>query len=158
MTAATPPHDLADRIDRILAAHADMEGACLSVLQAVQREVGYVPGDALAPIARALHLSHAEVYGVLTFYHDLRQTPAGRHVVRVCQAEACQSMGARGLTDALVRHFGVALGETAASGEVTLEAVYCLGNCALSPAVSVDGTLLGRATPHRVTARLGAAT
>ena len=157
MTVADTSPDIADRIGRILADHADVEGACLMVLQAIQREFGYVPADALDPVAKALRLSHADVHGVLTFYHDLRRTPAGRHVVRVCQAEACQAMGARGLTEKLERRFNTALGQTAADGEVTLEPVYCLGNCALSPAVTIDGRLYGRATEFMVLDRVGAA-
>jgi formate dehydrogenase subunit gamma len=157
MTAATPPADMADRIGRILSEHEGIDGACLLVLQAIQREVGYVPAEALGPVAKALNLSHADVYGVLTFYHDLRRAPPGRHVVRVCQAEACQAMGARGLTELLARRLGCGLGETSRDGEVTLEAVYCLGNCALSPAVTVDGALYGRATEFLVLERLGAA-
>jgi len=126
------------------------------VLQAIQHEFGYVPAEALMPVAKALNLSHADVHGVFSFYHDLRHAPPGRHVVRVCQAEACQAMGARRLTELLTRRLGCGLGETSKDGEVTLEAVYCLGNCALSPAVTVDGTLYGRATDFLVLDRLGA--
>ncbi len=157
MTVATTPADMADRIGRILAAHEDTEGACLVVLQAIQAEFGYVPAEALEPVAAALKLSHADVWGVLTFYHDLRRSPPGRHVVRICQAEACQAMGARGLTELLTRRLGCGLGETTRDGAVTLEPVYCLGNCALSPAVTVDGALYGRATEFLVLDRLGAA-
>lgn len=157
MTVATTPADLADRIGRILAGHEATEGACLLVLQAIQREFGHVPAEALQPVAKALGLTHADVYGVLTFYHDLRRVPPGRHVVRVCQAEACQAMGARGLTEQIARRLGVGLGETTKDGAVTLDAVYCLGNCALSPAVTVDGALYGRATEFLVLERLGAA-
>lgn len=157
MTVAKTPADMADRIGPILAAHEGAEGACLQVLQAIQREFGYVPAETLEPVARALNLSHADVWGVLTFYHDLRRAPAGRHVVRVCQAEACQAMGARGLTELLTRRLGCGMGETSKDGEVTLEPVYCLGNCALSPAVTVDGALYGRATEFLVLDRLGAA-
>ncbi len=146
---------MADRIGPILAEYAGVDGACLRVLQAIQAEFGYVPAETLEPAARALGLSHADVYGVLTFYHDLRRVPAGRHVVRLCQAEACQAMGARGLTEQLSRRLGIGLGETTADGEVTLEGVYCLGNCALSPAVTVDGRLYGRATEFLVLERLG---
>ncbi len=147
---------MADRIGRILAGHAGTEGACLLVLQAVQREFGYVPAGALEPVAKALGLSHADVYGVLTFYHDLRRAPPGRHIVRVCQGEACQAMGARALTEQLARRFDIGLGETTKDGAVTLDPVYCLGNCALSPAVTVDGALYGRATEFLVLERLGA--
>lgn len=156
MTVVTTSADLADRIGRILAEHQGTDGACLLVLQAIQRAFGYVPAAALEPVAKALSLSHADVYGVLTFYHDLRRAPPGRHVVRVCQAEACQAMGARGLTEQLARRFDIALGDTTKDGAVSLEPVYCLGNCALSPAVTVDGALYGRATEFLVLERLGA--
>ncbi|MEN3974892.1 NAD(P)H-dependent oxidoreductase subunit E [Emcibacter sp. SYSU 3D8] len=157
MTIVKTPVDLAGRIGRILSEHEAVEGACLVVLQAIQREFGYVPAGALEPVARALNLSHADVYGVLTFYHDLRRAPPARHVVRVCQSEACQAMGSRSLTEQLSRRFDIGLGETTADGATTLEAVYCLGNCALSPAVTVDGALYGRATEFLVLERLGAA-
>lgn len=156
MTVSTPPADLADRIGRILSDHEGIEGACLMMLQAIQREFGYVPAEALAPVAKAANLSHADVYGVLTFYHDLRRAPPGRHVVRICQAEACQAMGARGLTEQLARRFDIGLGDTTKDGAVSLHPVYCLGNCALSPAVTVDGALYGRATEFLVLERLGA--
>ncbi len=156
MTVATTPADLADRIGRILAEHQETDGACLLVLQAIQREFGYVPAAALEPVAKALGLSHADVYGVLTFYHDLRRAPPGRHIIRICQAEACQAMGARGLTEQLCRRLDVGLGETTKDGAVTLDPVYCLGNCALSPAVTVDGALYGRVTEFLVLERLGA--
>jgi formate dehydrogenase subunit gamma len=155
MTVSELPPDMADRIGRIIADHAGVEGACLMVLQAIQRDFGYVPAQALDPVASALQLSHADVHGVLSFYHDLRRTPAGRHVVRVCQAEACQAMGARDLTEKLERRFHAKIGETGADGAVTLEPVYCLGNCALSPAVTIDGALYGRATEFMVLDRVG---
>ena len=154
MTTALNESDIAGRVEDILADHEGMDGACLPVLLAVQRAFGYVPPQALQPVADALSLTHADVYGVLTFYHDLRRAPPGRHVVRVCQAEACQAMGTAELTAALERLLGVSLGETATDGSVTFEPVYCLGNCALSPAVCVDGVMLGRATEERVAARL----
>ncbi|MBI1181185.1 MAG: NADH-quinone oxidoreductase subunit E [Alphaproteobacteria bacterium] len=157
MTGARPQSDSEARVARILAEHEGVEGGCLMVLQAIQRAFGYVPQEALAPVARALGLSQADVHGVLTFYHDLRRAPAGRRLVRVCQAEACQAMGARSLTDALSGRLGVALGGTSEDG-VSLEPVYCLGNCALSPAVTVDGVMQGRATEDRVMAALEDAT
>jgi formate dehydrogenase subunit gamma len=100
-------------------------------------------------IADALNLSRAEVHGVMTFYHDFRSEPAGRTVVRICMAEACQSMGCRDLAAHAERRHGVALGDTSADRELTVEEVFCLGNCALSPAVMIDGALFGRVTPER---------
>ena len=95
-------------------------------------------------LAKALNLSRAEVHGVVTFYHDYRREPAGRHVIKVCRAEACQAMGANELVAMIERFLKVKLGQTTADGAITLEAAYCLGNCALSPAVMVDDKLVGR--------------
>jgi formate dehydrogenase subunit gamma len=100
-------------------------------------------------LAHALNLSQAEVHGVISFYHDFRSAPPGRHVLKVCRAEACQALGANGLVDHIVARLGAKLGETSADGAVTVEAVYCLGNCALSPAVLLDGKLVGRVDAKR---------
>ncbi|MEQ1883862.1 MAG: formate dehydrogenase subunit gamma [Bryobacteraceae bacterium] len=121
-----------------------LPGALLPILHALQDEFGYIDETAVPPVAKALNLSKAEVYGVISFYHDFRKSPPGRHVLRICRAEACQSMGC----DALIRHVesrvGAKLGQTAVDGSITLEPVYCLGNCALSPSVMLDGKLYGR--------------
>jgi formate dehydrogenase subunit gamma len=115
----------------------------LEIVHAVQAKLGFVPEAVLPVIADALNLSRAEVYGVLSFYHDFRRAPAGRHVVKMCRAEACQAMH----TEEVCRHaeerLGTTFGETSPDGEFTLEAVYCLGNCALSPAMMIDGDLFG---------------
>jgi len=121
-----------------------LPGALLPIFHALQERFGYVHPDAIPLVADALNLSRAEVHGVLTFYHDFRTTPPGRRVVRICRAEACQSMGADRLVEHAKRHLGVGFHETTADGGVTLEQVFCLGNCALSPAVMVDGELHGR--------------
>jgi formate dehydrogenase subunit gamma len=146
---------LSDRVRRILADHRDVEGACLPVLQAVQREFGYVPGAALPMIAAALRLSQADVHGVLSFYRDLRREPPARHVVQICQGEACQAMGARELTAELERQLGAVLGGGATEGGVALEPAYCFGNCGLGAAATVDGRLYGRATARLVMDKLG---
>lgn len=130
----------------------DREGPLLPMLHAIQDGFGHVPDEAVPFLAELLNLSRAEVHGVVTFYHDFRRAPAGRHVVRLCCAEACQSMGSRALQAELERAFGIRTGETTPDGRVTLEAVYCLGNCALSPAALVDGKLHGRVDAARVTA------
>lgn len=136
---------------------ARLPGALLPILHALQDEFGYVDDAAIPLITDALNLSRAEVIGVLHFYHDFRTTPGGRHTLQVCRAEACQAMG----SDALVRHveerLGAAMGETTEDGGVTLRDAYCLGNCALSPAVMLDGRLHGRVTPERFDAILNAA-
>lgn len=124
-------------------------GALLPILHAVQHELGYVPPDAIPAIASALNLSRAEVHGVVSFYHDFRSEAPGRHVVHLCRAEACQSMGADGLVDHARRRLGIDFHGTTGDGAVTLEPIYCLGNCALSPAMMIDGELHGRVTPKR---------
>lgn len=118
--------------------------ALLEILHDLQEEVGSIPEAALPVLAKALNMSRAEVHGVVTFYHDFRREPAGRHVVKVCQAESCQAMGARALAAAIRKTLKIGFGETTSDGSITLEAVYCLGNCALSPAIMVDGRLVGR--------------
>lgn len=118
--------------------------ALLEILHDLQEHLGFIPEAALPALAKALNLSRAEVHGVVTFYHDYRREPAGRHVIKVCRAEACQSMGANELVALIERFLKVKLGQTTADGAITLEAAYCLGNCALSPAVMVDDKLVGR--------------
>jgi formate dehydrogenase subunit gamma len=124
-------------------------GPLLEVLHAVQSELGHVPAAAVPPIADALNLSRAEVHGVVSFYHHFRGTAPGSTVVQLCRAEACQSMNARALEEHATRRLGVPCGETTPDGRVTLEAVYCLGNCACAPAMMVNGELHGRVTPAR---------
>ena len=126
-----------------------LPGAMLPILHAIQDRVGYVPPEAVPEIAHALNLSRAEVHGVITFYHHFRQHPAGEHVVRICRAEACQAVGADALVDHACRTLGVEFHGTTGDGAVTLEPVYCLGNCALSPAILVDNELFGAVTPER---------
>jgi formate dehydrogenase subunit gamma len=123
--------------------------ALLEILHDLQEELGFIPEAALPGLAKSLNLSRAEVHGVVSFYHDYRREPAGRHVIKVCRAEACQSMGADELIRQIERFLGVKLGQTTADGAITVEAVYCLGNCALSPAMMVDGKLVGRADPAK---------
>ena len=118
--------------------------ALLEILHDLQHDFGFIPEAALPALAKALNLSRAEVHGVVTFYHDYRREPAGRHVIKVCRAEACQAMGANELVAMIERFLKVKLGQTTADGAITLEAAYCLGNCALSPAVMVDDKLVGR--------------
>ena len=118
--------------------------ALLEILHDLQEELGFVPEAALPALAKSLNLSRAEVHGVVTFYHDYRREPAGRHVIKVCRAEACQSMRGNELVSMIERYLQVKLGQTTADGAITVEAVYCLGNCALSPAVMVDDKLVGR--------------
>lgn len=131
-------------VNEVLKAFSGVEGALLPVFHAIQQRLGWVPASAVPIIAKALNLSRADVHGVLTFYHDFRQAPAGRHVLKLCQAEACQSRGSRELTRHAESKLGVALGETTTDGAVTLEAIYCLGLCASGPAALVDGAPMAR--------------
>ena len=123
----------------ILADHSQSQHALLPVLHKVQAAHGCVPRDVFPAIAAALNISVAEVHGVVSFYTDFRTEPVGRHVVQICQAESCQACGSRELTAHAEQQLGVALGETRGDGQVTLQAVYCLGNCACSPAIAIDG-------------------
>jgi len=133
-------------IDGAIAANRTLPGALLPVLHAIQDALGFIPPDAVPRIAHALNLSQAEVHGVITFYHDFRSSPPGRHVLKLCRAEACQAMGAEALAARLTRRLGIAWKETTPDGALTIEPVYCLGNCALSPAALLDGKLRGRIT------------
>ena len=119
-------------------------GGLMPMLQAIQDEFGYIDKGLIPLIADAVNLSRAEVVGVIKFYHDFREEPPGRHRLRVCRAESCQSMGCDALADHIRGRLQVDFGETTLDGAVTLDAVYCLGNCALSPAVMLDGRLYGR--------------
>lgn len=136
--------DTTDRISEILDSHSGLEGPLLPILHAVQEAFGHVPQAALPQIAKALNLSKAEVHGVVTFYHDFREAPAGRHVLKLCRAEACQAMGADRVAGAVKAALGIDWHETTPDGRVTLEPVFCLGLCACGPAAMVDGRLVGR--------------
>lgn len=133
-----------DRIAEILDAHQGLEGPLLPILHAIQAAFGHVPDSAIPQIAKALMLSKAEVHGVVSFYHDFRSAPAGRHVLKLCRAEACQTMGADAVADRIKAALGIGWHETTADGRVTLEPVFCLGLCACGPAAMVDGRLVGR--------------
>ncbi len=128
----------------IIARHTGREGPVLPILHDLQHAFGYVPEAAVPLIADALNLSRAEVYGVVTFYHDFRTEPAGRHRLKLCRAEACQSMGGRALADQAREKLGVDWGGTTADGAVTLEETFCLGLCACAPAAMLDGEVTGR--------------
>lgn len=136
-------------VRRVVADHRGQRGALLPVLHAVQAELGHVPQEAIPVLADELNLSRADVHGVVTFYHDFRREPAGRTTVRICRAEACQALGADRLVS-YAREAGLPLGETAADGSVTVEQVFCLGNCALGPSVEANGRLYGRVGPARL--------
>jgi len=138
-----------ETVRRIVADMKDRPGPLIELLHAVQAALGYVPADAVPIVAEALNLSRAEVHGVVTFYHFFRETPPGKHTVHICRAEACQSMGANALVTHAKKRLGVDFHETTPDGVFSLEPVFCLGNCALSPAAMIDGNLYGRVTPER---------
>jgi formate dehydrogenase subunit gamma len=137
------------RVRAVIESRAHLPGAMLPVLHAVQDAFGYIDERAIPLVADVLNVSRAEVVGVIHFYHDFRTTPPGRHLLKICRAEACQSMGSDALAEHVTATLGVQMGGTTADGRYTVEAVYCLGNCALSPAAMLDRRLLGRVTPAR---------
>lgn len=136
----------------IIAEHAKQEGATLVILHALQEAFGYVPQAAIPMVAQALNLSRAEVHGVFTFYHDFRHKPAGRHVLKLCRAEACQAAGGDALAARAESKLGVSLGNTTADDRVTLEPIYCLGLCSTAPSAMLDGRLVGRLDEKRLDA------
>jgi formate dehydrogenase subunit gamma len=136
----------------IIAEHVHVEGATLVMLHALQEAFGYVPEAAIPMVATALNLSRAEVHGVFTFYHDFRKKPAGRHVLKLCRAEACQAAGGDRLAARAEAKLGIALGDTTADQLVTLEPIYCLGLCATAPSAMLDGRLIGRLDEKRIDA------
>ncbi len=143
-----------DRAEAIIAEHRTVAGATLPMLHALQDEFGHVPKEAVPLIAAALNLSRAEVHGIVTFYHDFRRSPAGRHVLKLCRAEACQSMGGDALAIVARRRLGVEWGGTSADGWVTLESVFCLGLCACAPAAMLDDKVVGALDGNRLDALL----
>jgi formate dehydrogenase subunit gamma len=149
MTVQPLPFD-ADRARDIVAAHRDMPGAMLPILHALQEAFGYIDEKAEPIIADVLNFTRAEVHGVVTFYHDFRRKPAGAHTLRLCRAEACQSVGGEALAARAEAALGVASGETTEDGKVTLEAVYCLGLCALAPSAMIDGRVVGHLDARRL--------
>lgn len=147
---AVPPAFDLSAVETVIRQRKTMPGAMLPILHGVQEQVGYIPPEAVQLIADGLNVSRAEVHGVITYYHFFRQTPPGRQVVQICRAEACQAVG----SDALVAHAKAALGcdfhETTADGAFTLEAVYCLGQCACGPAVMLGDDVHARVSPAKL--------
>ena len=133
----------------ICAAHGNKPDELLEILHGVVHELGHVPEAVMPVIANALNISRAEIHGVVTFYHDFRREPAGRHIIKICRAEACQSMGTEQLCRHAERTLGTEMGGTSKDGQYTIEAVYCLGNCALSPAVLIGDRLYGKVDLQR---------
>lgn len=142
----------AERAAAIIAAHRDRPGPALPILHELQAVFGFIPREAVPMLAEALNVSRAEMHGVVSFYHDFRPAPAGRHVLRLCRAEACQAAGGERLAASLLRRLGLGWGETTQDAGLTIEPVYCLGLCACAPAAMLDGEPHGRLDE----ARLGA--
>jgi len=142
----------AARGTEIIAEHTHLEGATLVILHALQEAFGYVPEPSIPMIASALNLSRAEIHGVFTFYHDFRHKPAGRHVLKLCRAEACQAAGSDALTARAEAKLGIAIGTTTPDERVTLEPIYCLGLCATAPSAMLDGRVVGRLDEARIDA------
>ncbi len=130
--------------ETIIAANLHLEGPLLPILHAIQDEFGFISEPAMRLIATSLNITRAEVYGVVSFYHDYRQEPAGRHVLKLCRAEACQSMGAEANAAALLARLGLEWGGTTPDGRLTVEPIYCLGLCACAPAAMLDGEVYAR--------------
>ncbi|MEP9396735.1 formate dehydrogenase subunit gamma [Mesorhizobium sp. KR2-14] len=142
--------DIAARARSVIDEFKDLEGPLLPILHGIQEEFGHVPSETVPVIAEALNLSRAEVHGVVTFYHDYRSQPAGRHVLKLCRAEACQSMGADAIAAQISQALGIGFHETAKDDSVTLEPVFCLGLCACAPAAMLDGEVIGRLDADKI--------
>ena len=136
--------DVGARTLAIVSELKGLEGPLLPILHEIQAEFGYVPQESLPVIARELNLSRAEVHGVVTFYHDFRDHPTGRHVLKLCRAEACQSMGGDAVAERIKALLGIDFHQTTLDGAVTLEPIYCLGLCSCAPAAMLDGEVHGR--------------
>ena len=139
-----------EQLDTLIQTHRERPGGLLPLLHAVQDAMGFVPPEAVEPIAKGFNLSRAEVHGVISYYHHFRSTPPGRTVVQVCRAEACKACGADALLAAVEQRLGIKVHETRPDGAVSLEPVYCLGLCAQSPAIQVNEHVFARVTPARL--------
>lgn len=148
MSQASPQADI--NLEQIVQRHRERPGALLPLLLDIQSQLGYVPPEWVAGIADGLNLSRAEVHGVISFYHHIKTTAPARHHVQICRAEACQSMGARHLETLARQQLGIDFDQTTADGGIELEPVYCLGNCACAPSVTIDGVLHGRVNEKKL--------
>jgi formate dehydrogenase subunit gamma len=143
----TEPGTMLSKVQEFAIALKDKPGALLPILHEIQNELGYIPPDSVPVIAKALNLSRAEVHGVISFYHYFRETPPGQQTIHLCRAESCQSMGAKQLEDHVKTSLNIDFHETTADGQFSLEPVYCLGNCACSPAMQIGDQIYGRVSP-----------
>ena len=149
MASVLSPQELT-KIDAHILAHKAMPGALLPLLHAIQDDIGYVPEESYLPISKALALSVAELHGVVTFYHHFHRHPVGKHILQVCRAESCQAMGSEQLEKDIKSALGIDYHETTKDGAITLLPIYCLGNCACSPAVMLDDEVYGRMSADKV--------
>lgn len=143
-------HSIEQQTQQLITPLSDMEGPLLPILHALQDHFGYVPPESVPCVARTLNLSRAEVHGVISFYHWFRSTPGGKNTVYICRAESCQAMGSAALEAAAKEQLGIDYHETTADGRYSLEPIYCLGNCACSPAIMIDEQLHSRVTPAKL--------
>lgn len=148
------PSDIEQAVQSAVAEHRGRVGSLMPTLHAVQERLGFIPAEAVPSLASALNLSRAEVHGVIEFYHDFRTRPPGRHLIRICRAEACQSMGSVHLEEKIKQRLGIGMGESSPDGVYTLEPVYCLGNCACAPSMQVNEAVHARVTSDRLEAVL----
>ncbi len=145
-----PETAVVDTLDAILDRHAGVEGALLPILHAIQAAEGYVPANAVARISERLNLSRAEVHGVISYYPHFRDKPAGKVVVQICRAEACQAVGSEAFAAQAVQALGCDFHQTTSDGSVTLEPVYCLGQCACGPSVMINDDVHARMNVERL--------
>ena len=140
----TQSNSIQETVQAVIATLKDKPGALLPILHGIQDALGYIPADSVPAIAQGLHLSRAEVHGVISFYHYFRDTPPGKQTVHICRAESCQAMGGKQLEQHVKDQLGIDYHETTADGQFSLEPVYCLGNCACSPAMQIGDDIYGR--------------
>lgn len=154
MSVDQPAHreetNLSEIVQRLGVVHGTARTALLPLLHALQHEIGYIDDKTVPILAEMLNISRADVHGVVTFYSDFRRTPSGRHVVKLCRAESCQARGGAAVETAAVERLGVGMGETRHDGAITLEAVYCLGLCAIGPSALVDGRPYARVNAQKI--------
>ena len=143
----TESNSIQETVQAVITTLKDKPGALLPILHGIQDALGYIPADSVPAIAQGLHLSRAEVHGVISFYHYFRDTPPGKQTIHICRAESCQSMGGKQLEQHVKDQLGIDYHQTTADGQFSLEPVYCLGNCACSPAIQVGEDIYGRVSP-----------
>jgi formate dehydrogenase subunit gamma len=144
----TESNSIQETVQAVITTLKDKPGALLPILHGIQDALGYIPADSVPAIAQGLHLSRAEVHGVISFYHYFRDTPPGKQTIHICRAESCQSMGGKQLEQHVKDQLGIDYHQTTADGQFSLEPVYCLGNCACSPAIQVGADIYGRVSPQ----------